>query len=150
MTKDWKAGAAEQIRIELLQFFGEDPNLYHLTSMVERNIHVARIAAIIASHHERITKPEPGHVYDWAAKAGAYLHAEGVRLSSHRIAAVIAHFAEPLVTLLRESKREHEPDGEQEGCLKNTDEDEACDCGADAWNARVDAVLAGRNEQEDG
>jgi len=92
--------------------------------------------------------------------------------SKERIAAIVATFAEPLVALLRDSHRNHyhcEGDDWQ-CCGKCTHEctmiedgeldhehDESCcvsgmgygrkngvcNCGADAWNARVDAALNG-------
>lgn len=45
-----------------------------------------------------------------------------------------------LADLLRESRREHDQDGQ--GCFGD-EEPGTCICGADAWNARVDAALAG-------
>lgn len=130
------------------------------------------VAGIVAKHcpfepdalYMKVVPQAPGHVYDWAAKCGAYLHAEGVRLSSHRIAAVVAHFAEPLVKLLREAKREHHhvadgdirdgtccpqcccqswPDDPESDFEPTPNGDEPCTCGADKWNAKIDAVLQG-------
>lgn len=61
---------------------------------------------------------------------------------------------EPLITLLREAKREHaftlgprllnEQRGGVivKGCRKGAYAMEPCTCGADAWNARVDAALS--------
>ncbi len=88
-----------------------------------------------------------------------------------RIAAIIATFAEPLTALLRDSRREHfhyENAGsyqERDCCPQCTCEswdavarsqdaghldaerepnsDEPCTCGADAWNARVNAAIEG-------
>lgn len=111
-------------------------------------------------------------VNDWAARAAdriddEYPHARGKRRPSvDRVAAIIATFAEPLVGLLRESRRLHEHyEGQPQRCCPQcaceswigdeqveTDDDdeypanrpdEPCACGADAWNARVDAALAG-------
>jgi len=96
-----------------------------------------------------------------------------------RIAAIIATFAEPLVALLREARREHYHcndswyccgkcthsdhvlcDGDEEdhehnaACYLGSHKGEAartsgiCNCGADAWNARVDAVLGGTNARK--
>jgi len=56
-----------------------------------------------------------------------------------RIAAIIEKFAEPLVNLLRESKREHEDPGPC--CMTVCSPNEKCDCGADEWNAKIDEVL---------
>ena len=108
-------------------------------------------------------------INDWAAKAAERIQEEcdgnfGCTVSVERIAAIIATFAEPLIALLQESRREHyhfggdipgtdccprctcqcwpadpEPDFEPEPNSKLP-----CDCGADAWNARVEAVLGGR------
>ena len=61
------------------------------------------------------------------------------------VASIIYTHAAPLLTLLAESKREH--DGTMEGCPKLWSNDATCDCGADAWNARVEAVLNGQNPQ---
>lgn len=116
-------------------------------------------------------------INDWAAKCAdriddEYPHARGKQHPSiDRIAAIIATFAEPLMNLLRESKREHyhcedswyccgkcdhdchyrgaEDHEHDEDCYPNTHDGEGartngvCNCGADAWNARVDAVLDG-------
>ena len=50
--------------------------------------------------------------------------------------------AAPLVALLRESKREHYCHGDITlCCTKVIDSRSACTCGADEWNARVDAML---------
>ncbi len=43
-----------------------------------------------------------------------------------------------IVALLRESRREHES-----FCYPNSKVAPGCDCGADTWNARVDAALKG-------
>lgn len=80
-------------------------------------------------------------VNDWAAKAAKYLHEDLTDRHNpptiERVAAIIATFAEPLMTLLREARREHTRD-----CATERREWE-CTCGADAWNARVDAALVG-------
>lgn len=56
---------------------------------------------------------------------------------------IIRRHAAPLLALLRESKRKHGYDEEGDQCDKTNylDGQHACSCGADAWNARVDAVL---------
>lgn len=58
------------------------------------------------------------------------------------LAHIILTAAEPLVTLLRESKREHS-DGEDMMCETDPTcgDGGECTCGADDWNRRVDAVL---------
>lgn len=58
-----------------------------------------------------------------------------------RAAAIIATFVEPLVALLWEARREHNT-----GCLAYSNYQppyEDCTCGADEWNAKVDAALNG-------
>ena len=93
---------------------------------------------------------KPGHVYDWATKAAECVDPKA---SVSRIAAIIALHAEPLVALLREARRSHDKGYNEESCdyppCPKSDECEAndnmaCTCSADAWNARIDAVLAGR------
>ena len=82
-----------------------------------------------------------------------------------RIAAIVATYAGPLVALLREARREHlHCDDDSWYCCRachaadhGLAEGESlregerwgtavgvCTCDADAWNARVDAVLAGQ------
>ena len=62
-------------------------------------------------------------------------------LDERDIIPAIVKYMEPLIALLRESKREHE--GEPWPCDATFTRDAGpCSCGADAWNARVDAVLA--------
>ena len=97
---------------------------------------------------------------------------EACDAAESRIAAIIATFAEPLVVALRESRLEHhhceddswyccgactheceaveeDPGHEHsEGCCVDSHDNPkrvqgVCDCGADAWNARVGAALAG-------
>jgi hypothetical protein len=86
MSKSWIHASASEI---VNYFYGDKA-----ASSARHVVHVSRI---IAKCHEGVTKPEPGYVWDWAAACGAYLRAEGVPLSAHRIAAVVATFAEPLV-----------------------------------------------------
>jgi hypothetical protein len=82
-------------------------------------------------------------VNDWATKAAQHIHDELPRIRNRprvdRIAAIIATYAEPLIVLLTESKREHEEMCANQRIVFTG----ICHCGADAWNARVDAVLAG-------
>lgn len=111
-------------------------------------------------------------INDWAAKAAERIvYGKNGPISEERIAAIIATFAEPLVALLRESRREHlhveddtwyccgacthecesdDPGHEHsEGCCVSSHDNVpkrvqgVCDCGAAAWNARLDAALAG-------
>jgi hypothetical protein len=106
-----------------------------------------RVAAIIAKHHASIVT-EPGHVQDWAARAGAYIRESGP-VSAHRVAAIVAFFAEPLVKLLEEARRSHDRGYNDESsdyppCPKSDEDalhDARCTCSADAWNARIDEVL---------
>lgn len=114
---------------------------------------------------------EPGHIHDWAAKAASYIAGEGRHLSVSRLASIVSFFCKPLEELLREAKREHRhcddswyccgkcthPDhgscgdveeGDVEYPLDSHDGEAArvsgvCNCGADAWNKRVDEVLNG-------
>lgn len=106
---------------------------------------------------------------DWAAKVAQRIAEEpdyhkhgqspqqGVTRSAQwesRIAAIIATSAEPLIQIVRDAKREHTfaidaskapgRDMIVAGCAKKFFPHEPCTCGADAWNARVDAVLDGK------
>lgn len=109
-------------------------------------------------------------VNDWAAKAADRIDNE-IRMpslgssakrrpSKERIAAIIATFAEPLVALLRESRREHHHCDDSWYCCPMCESedhgrlgegpghhDRKCTCGAAAWNARVDAALAGEAKE---
>lgn len=100
-------------------------------------------------------------INDWAAKAAERIYDTennwGRKASVDRIAAIIATFAEPLMQVLRESKREHQHCEDSFYCCRRcTSPDHfllegetlggdltECTCGADAWNARVDAALDG-------
>jgi len=64
----------------------------------------------------------------------------------------LAHDLKQARALLRDSKREHMfmldkirglGRAAVVGCTKQLYPDDECTCGADAWNARVDAVLSG-------
>lgn len=118
------------------------------------------------------------NIQDWTTKAARVIHLQfdlkniaPQNTSVPRIAAIIAQHAEPLVALLRESKREHRhcddswyccgkctsldhmmcPGGENHehdaACYLGAHAGEAarefmeCNCGADEWNAKVDAAL---------
>lgn len=114
-------------------------------------------------------------VNDWAAKAAKHIVATSRTRGPARetyVAAVIATFAEPLINLLREAKRQHyhcddswyccgkcscncrwmsAPDHEHdEACYPESHAGEAarlngiCNCGADEWNAKIDAALRGK------
>jgi len=97
-------------------------------------------------------------INDWAAKAARrileekFILAQSKEGKEARVAAIIATFAEPLMALVRESRREH-------GYLcvkckmtlayggmpvpKEKIEEGTCTCGADEWNAKVEAALDG-------
>jgi hypothetical protein len=92
-------------------------------------------------------------LHDWASKAAQHIYDELPRIRNRprveRIAAIIATYAEPLVVLLLESKREHGYDEDGDPCdwwnyiVNEGEEHKACTCGAAAWNARIDAALSG-------
>lgn len=91
-------------------------------------------------------------VNDWAAKCAEFILDEIsenvqwrnrrlVTPSQERIAAIIATFAEPMLKLLYESRRHHQPP-----CHRVFDDDmtDVCTCGATEWNAKIDEALGGR------
>jgi hypothetical protein len=103
---------------------------------------------------------------DWATKAAdEILRQHGAlfpHITSMNVASIITTHAEPLVALLRESKQEHlhvddafyccpkctcintryEKDGNTEIVeVRAPNGPGLCTCGADAYNAKVDAVL---------
>ena len=105
-------------------------------------------------------------VNDWAAKAARRILDDLPPLrprgstttkserypTEERIAAIIATFAEPLTQLLQKAKREHrvEEDPMDDCPMRMTEElnerlhrKHECDCGADAWNKKIDDVLNG-------
>lgn len=111
----------------------------------------------------RRTNVSGGFVVDWATQAAEHI-CSGGKQPVARIAAVIATFAAPLTSLLSEAKREHHHsvDGDvRDGiccpqcCCESwlddpeadfeptPNSDEPCTCGADDWNARIDAIIAG-------
>ena len=112
------------------------------------------VARIIAKHcpfkpdtaYVEVVNQEPGHVYDWAARAAERIAASERKSSVHRLAAVITLFVEPLTKLLWESKREHTDVGDFTICGRGEAEgnydDLPCTCGADEWNKKVDEVLS--------
>lgn len=106
------------------------------------------------------------NINGWAAKAAEGISSEFPSIkfpdmlpSDERIAAIIATFAEPLVALLREARREHFhserdtldccPQCRRDlglpgyKCTGGWPKDGSCTCGASKWNARIDAALAG-------
>ncbi len=74
----------------------------------------------------------------WATKAAEEIMSERVGgtndIGIEETRDIILKHTAPLVALLRESKREHSLD-----CPENPSY--RCTCGADAWNARVEAAL---------
>lgn len=89
-------------------------------------------------------------VQDWAARAAHKIVEESKHQGKpreERIAAIIAMFANPLITLLNESRQSHTQENDSRApwtCPKALDDDEdvECICGADEWNARVDKALS--------
>lgn len=109
-----------------------------------------------------------GSIHNWASEAADHIVDEVsenvqwrnrrlVTPSVERIAAIIATFAEPLITLLNESRRAHRHDGLYgktccPRCTCHSEDDEeseandpthGCNCEAGAWNEKIDSVLAG-------
>lgn len=98
------------------------------------------------------------HIPDWAARCAKFI-AEGERRASvHRLAVIIAHFAEPLERLLKASKREHfksylAEENDHASCPKSYDDalvGDRCTCGADGWNQRIEEVLHEQREHSEG
>ncbi len=104
-------------------------------------------------------------INDWAAKAARRVIEEVeenvqwrnrmlVKPTDERIAAIIATFAEPLVQLLKEcgcgthSRGYNEESADYPPCPKSYEdgENDKCNCGADDFNAKVDAILAGKQQ----
>jgi hypothetical protein len=105
-------------------------------------------------------------IEDWAAKAARKIseNAQVVRRAfgplaypaEEEIAAIIATFAEPLVKLLRESRREHYHCDDSYYCCGACDAEDhgplgggfanreggVCNCGADEWNKRIEEALS--------
>lgn len=97
-------------------------------------------------------RPMPS-IQDWAARAASRIddeykqHDELNWPSQDSIAAIIATFAAPILTLLNEARRTH--DGkckvfetateDAEGILELDGAD--CTCGVSAWNARINEAL---------
>lgn len=110
-------------------------------------------------------------INDWAAEAAKKISSEFPSIqhsdmlpSDERIAAIIATFAEPLVKLVKASYRSHyHCDDSWYCCGKCVHPDHSdhfddypashdgegartqglCNCGADAWNAKIDKALEG-------
>lgn len=107
-------------------------------------------------------------IHDWAAVAAQKIRGEfrGCKEgpSQERIAAIIDYFSQPWTKLLREAKRGHYHCDDSWYCCgkcthpDHSDESEdylpshageasrksgVCNCGAEEWNAKIDAALAG-------
>ena len=93
-------------------------------------------------------------IQDWTIRAAvAIARTPPDQYRTERIAATIATFAEPMVKLLRESiKPHHHCDDSWYCCPRCQHSDhgksyigpsDLCDCGADEWNKKVEAVLHG-------
>jgi hypothetical protein len=82
-------------------------------------------------------------INDWALKCAKRIKQEG-KASEERIATIIAFYAEPLMQALRDSRRAHDEHCPAANPDYTYNVDEPCTCGADAWNAYVDAVLGGK------
>ena len=118
----------------------------------------------MASIHDWASKAAQKIVDDLPPRRGEQPRVE-------RIAAIIATFAEPLLKLLAESRRAHHHEEDDSwyccgACAHECDaveedpghehddsccvetrrgrEQGICDCGASAWNTKVDAALAGK------
>lgn len=139
-TKDWVAEAAREYR--------NDPQHVHsLEEIIRRHCPFKQDVVYV----EVVQQPR-GHIRDWATSAAEQIASEH-RLKAKdvpRIAAVVAYFAEPLTSLLAESRREHEARDDslndcpilmgEEMCRRLNIKHE-CDCGAEEWNRRIDEAL---------
>jgi hypothetical protein len=122
---------------------------------------ILKTIALAFPSHEAALVPTKEHIDDWVSKASTAifddfemedmidLTAAGQQAIKTRIASIIAAHAEPLVALLRESKREHMSTCEAISHRRSDDGGvtfawpaKACTCGARAWNAMVEASLA--------
>lgn len=162
ITKDWIAEASNRIAAlwpEQNHGRGEG----YVTDEQRAAISNAIVLVIAAecpfkpdAAYIEVVPHKSGAIYDWAARAAIYLSAERLP-STHRIAAVISHFAEPLVKALKGSRREHYHCEDSFYCCprcKHSDHgtndagdiwnpDMKCICGADELNERIDKVLQG-------
>lgn len=100
---------------------------------------------------------------DWAARAAEQIQNEYLKtapespelVTNEDVASIISSHAAPLVALLREARREHYHCDDSWYCCPLCDSDDhggpgaggaykkpgECTCGADAFNARIDALL---------
>ena len=78
---------------------------------------------------------------DWARAAAEYILRDAqCRHNAERVVAILDAFSKPMTTLLRQAKREHY----YPPCPKSNEHtaDAPCTCNADAWNAKIDAMLS--------
>jgi len=89
------------------------------------------LEAALAAQHDKIWRSVETHWVRKEAREDLALRAEEAETK-----------VSELTALLRESKRDHDF-CDNDGCPKAMvgGENAVCDCGADAWNARIDAVL---------
>ena len=94
-------------------------------------------------------------VKDWTAKAAEYILFEYPpplerKKRQERIAAIIATFAEPLVTLLRQSVRTHRHDEDMYGAAWERGEKRQCcsRCTCNSWKGEDNAQAAGDDETD--
>lgn len=136
-----------------------------LEAAYDHAIHHDRVDGEVIDMHGIALSPElsrgitnQGTIHDWATRCAEYVDGEFEtakhRPTISRLAAVIAHFADPLVKLLSESKRLHlHVEGDPYLCCplctrcegtRNSSWNGEChpDCGADEWNAKVEKALA--------
>jgi hypothetical protein len=128
--KNWAARAAQAINDEI-DF-----------DRVSREQFTEQAASIIAAHAEPRIEELEAEIVQWKtnSRENKLIGEE----NSGRVDKVEGK-VEALVALLRESKREHS-DGEDIDCpMANPtfeyNKGEPCTCGADTWNARINAAL---------
>lgn len=93
----------------------------------------------LIQRHKMNTRKIDDKVTELLIEFGPDGHCDG----HEKITEYVVSLVTPLEMLLRESKREHGRDDDDDPCEKINylDGEHACTCGADAWNARIDAVL---------
>ncbi len=134
-TPDWATKAADAIIAEVVVDHLRDPQ--------------KTIASIIAAHAEPL-------VAELEAQRARYLRLLEIAQNDESRAHDAEQKLEPLVALLKEcgrgqhSKGYNEESADYPPCPRSDDNDDddptlPCTCGADAWNARVEAALNSRN-----
>jgi hypothetical protein len=154
---------AEQVRLalrrecELLERLVEDFLAKHPTLGVDDIIIEQTSALNGVEYVYSIKEKVMASINDWATKAAHRIKAEvneatgnPRNVSVERLAAIIVLHAEPLITLLAQAKKSHhggyiDESSEENPCPLYEDKNSAgpCTCGADDWNARIDAALIG-------